>query len=240
VSKRAIVVGASSGIGRELALQLVKDGYCVGITGRRLHMLEEVKAIQPSSFVISSFDVSLDDNAKKMDQLVAQLGGLDLCIISSGTGEFNLKLEYETELRTLKVNINGFTEIADWCYEYFINKGNGHLAAITSIAGLRGNALAPAYNATKAFQINYLEGLRKRAYKFSRDMIITDIRPGFVKTEIAKGDGLFWVAPVKKAAKQIIRAIIKKREVVYITRRWKLIAFCLRWVPDFFYRRMGK
>jgi short-subunit dehydrogenase len=239
VRKKAIIIGASSGIGRELALQLVQHNYLVGITGRRGELLEELRSLHPQSFICSVFDLSEGNNSQHLEQMVSQLGGLDLCIISSGMGEFNVKLEYNTELPTLGVNVNGFTEIADWCYCYFRTQGHGHLAAITSIAGFRGNALAPAYNASKAYQINYLEGLRIRAYKFKRNIVISDIRPGFVDTAMAKGEGLFWVAPVEKAAKQIILGIISKRKVVYVTRRWRLIAFFLRWAPNFWYMRLG-
>jgi short-subunit dehydrogenase len=98
---------------------------------------------------------------------------------------------------------------------YFKKQGHGHLVNISSIAGLIGNGEAPSYNATKAFQINYLEGLRLNAYKSRVNIHVTDVRPGFVDTDMAKGDGLFWVAPVEKAAQQIFTAIKRKRKVYY-------------------------
>jgi short-subunit dehydrogenase len=102
---------------------------------------------------------------------------------------------------------------------------------ISSIAGIRGNGIAPSYNATKAYQINYLEGLRINAKDFGSSITVTDVRPGFVDTAMAKGEGLFWVAPVEKAAKQIYRAIKQKKQVVYVSRRWRVIGTLLKIIP---------
>ena len=132
----------------------------------------------------------------------------------------------------------GFTTVATWAFDYFIKQGAGQLAAITSIAGLRGGRHNPAYNASKAYQISYLEGLRQKAASLKLPLIITDIRPGFVDTPMAAGDGLFWVAPVPKAAQQIYDAIEHKRSVVYITRRWRLIAFIMKLIPELVYKHM--
>jgi short-subunit dehydrogenase len=103
--------------------------------------------------------------------------------------------------------------------------------AISSVAGLRGSSIAPAYNATKAFQINYLEGLRQKAAKLNSQFFVTDIRPGFVDTAMAKGEGQFWVASVDKAVDQILAAIKKKKKIVYVTKRWKLVADILKMIP---------
>jgi short-subunit dehydrogenase len=114
---------------------------------------------------------------------------------------------------------------------YFKKQGHGHLVNISSVAGIRGNGLAPSYNASKAYQINYLEGLRLNAYKSKSTIYVTDVRPGFVDTEMAKGDGLFWVSPVEKAAEQIYTAIKQKKNTAYISKRWKLIGYLLKIIP---------
>ena len=121
---------------------------------------------------------------------------------------------------------------------YFEKQKSGHLVAISSIGGLRGSRQAPAYNATKAYQINYLEGLRQKAKKLNTSIFVTDIRPGLVDTEMAKGEGLFWVMPVEKAARQIFQAIIDKKKVAYVTRRWGLIATILKQIPRPIHDRM--
>jgi short-subunit dehydrogenase len=165
------------------------------------------------------------------NELVHLMGGLDLFIISAGIGDENKNLNFDVEHSVIKTNIQGFTCIADWALRYFKVQGYGHLVNISSIAGIRGNGIAPSYNATKAYQINYLEGLRINAKKYGSSITITDARPGFVDTAMAKGEGLFWVAPVQKAAEQIFEAIKQKKKVVYITKRWRLIALLLRIIP---------
>lgn len=110
--------------------------------------------------------------------------------------------------------------------------------ALTSVAGLRGNKAAPAYNASKSYQINYLEGLRQKAVKLKMDIVVTEIRPGFVDTAMAQGPGLFWVASVEKATEQIWSAIQQKKRVTYVSKRWRLIGGLLKSLPRAIYSRM--
>ena len=237
--KNAIIIGATSGIGKELAKLLVSNGFNVGITGRRTELLESLKSENPHSYFIKTFDVKDTKVAKeKLEELISELGGLDLLILSSGTGDINDTLDFEIEIRTIETNIIGWTFISDWAFKYFEKQKYGHLTAISSIAGLRGNRRSPSYNATKAYQINYLEGLRQKATKLKEQIFITDIRPGLVNTEMAKGEGLFWVMPVEKTAQQIYKAIKKKKKIAYVTKRWRLIAEITKRIPRQFYDRM--
>jgi len=227
--KKAIVIGATSGIGRELAMLLSENNYLVGITGRRTELLESLKEEKPDSFIWRAFDVT-DTKAtvENLESLIAELGELDLLIISSGIGDVNQKLDFEIEKKAIDLNVVGFTTICDWVFNYFEKQKRGHLAAITSIAGLRGSGMAPAYSATKSFQIKYLESLRLKAKGTRLPIYITDIRPGFVDTAMAKGEGLFWVASPHKAALQIFKAIGRKRKIAYVTKRWKIVALIFK------------
>ena len=237
--RKAIIVGATSGIGKGLALTLAEHDYLVGITGRRTEFLDELKAKNPSRFFSKTFDITDYQNiAAHLESLTNQLGGLDLLILSSGTGDLNDALDFEIEKRTIDTNVTGFTCVADWAFNYFQNQKSGHLVAISSVGGLRGNRVAPAYNATKAYQINYLEGLRQKATKLNAGIVITDVRPGFVDTAMAKGDGQFWVAPVEKATKQIFEAIMRKKKIVYVTKRWGIVAAILKRIPRQIFDRM--
>ena len=237
--KNAIIIGATSGIGKELARLLVDDGFKVGITGRRTELLESLKSENPDSYFIKTFDVKDTKTAEeKLEELSSELGGLDLVILSSGTGEISENLNFEIEFRTIETNVIGWTFIADWVFKYFEKQKHGHLAAISSIGGLRGNRQSTSYNATKAYQINYLEGLRQKATKLKEQIFVTDIRPGLVNTEMAKGEGLFWVMPVEKTARQIYMAIKKKKKIAYVTKRWKLIASIIKRIPVQLYDRM--
>jgi len=235
---KAIVVGATSGLGFEIANLLVKNGYKVGGTGRRKSRLEALQTKIPASFVISSFDCTAEDNEVKLNDLMKELGGLDLLILSSGTGYLNKSLDYKIEHKTNLLNVNAFTQIVNWAFHIFLNQGFGHLVAISSIAGIRGGSASPAYNASKAYQINYLEGLRQKVMKIKKPIYITDVRPGFVDTDMAKGEGLFWVAKKEKAAKQIFGIIKNKKAVGYVTRRWWLIGKFLMLIPRKIYSRL--
>ena len=123
-------------------------------------------------------------------------------------------------------------------YHIFERQEHGHLVAITSVGGLRSEPMAPAYSATKAYQINYMEALRKKAYKSENVIRVTDIQPGLVDTAMAKGDGQFWVMPVEKVATQIIAAIRKKKTKAYITKRWHILAIINKFLPYCLYKRM--
>ena len=237
--KNAIIIGATSGIGKELARLLVDDGFKVGITGRRTELLESLKSENPASYFIKAFDVKDTKTAEeKLEELTTELGGLDLVILSSGTGDINDKLDFEIEFRTIETNVIGWTFIADWTFKYFEKQKYGQLTAISSIGGLRGSRQSTSYNATKAYQINYLEGLRQKATKLKEQIFVSDIRPGLVNTEMAKGEGLFWVMPVEKTAQQIYKAIKKKKKIAYVTKRWKLIASIVKRIPVQLYDRM--
>lgn len=236
--KRVIIIGATSGIGNELAKIFVQNDYIVGITGRRKAELEKLKKCSPKNYKISSFDCTIENNSNKLSELTSQIGGLDLLILCSGTGDLNEELNFEIENRTNLLNVNAFTEIVDWTFNYFKKQGRGHLVGISSIAGIRGGRVSPAYNASKAYQINYLEGLRQKASKTKKPIYLTDIRPGFVDTDLAKGEGQFWVAPKEKAARQIFGIIKRKKGIGYVTKRWWVIATLLRLVPNRIYKNM--
>ena len=236
--EKAIIVGASSGIGKALAIELVKHDYSVGITGRRKKELEEIQKIKPEAIYILPSDVTHDTAVSDLDQLVKILGGLDLFIFSAGVGYLNQKLNYEIENRTNELNVIAFTKIMSWIIPFFQKQGHGHVVNISSVAQHRGSKAAPAYNASKAYQTNYLEGLHQKMFAENRSIHITDIRPGFVDTAMAQGDGLFWVASKEKAAKQIYRAIKKKKAVAYISKRWVIIGRLLSLLPKGVYKRL--
>lgn len=233
MGNNAIIVGASSGIGKALAHELCNEGYRLGLAGRRILLLKELKNSLDTDVFIQEMDVSIPGTAEtQFLNLIEKLGSVDLVIISAGIGYENAGLDASLELETIDTNVKGFVVIADASYNYFLSLGKGHLVGISSIAALRGNADAPAYNASKAFVSNYLEGLRLKSLKNSLHIIVTDIMPGFVDTKMAKGEGLFWVSSPEKAAGQIYQSIKDKKSHSYVTRRWRLIAWLMKLIPD--------
>ncbi len=239
VGQKIIIVGATSGMGRKMAEVYIEKGHTVGITGRRLELLKEIKQQFPQQVEYESFDVTGKENISRIQSLVQKLDGLDILIISAGRGEPSKELDWEIEKRTVDTNVNGFIEIANWAFNFFIQQGYGKLATISSIAAIRGNSWAPAYNASKAFQSTYFEGLAVKAKRLKKDVSITCIEPGFVNTKMAKSNKRFWVVPVDKAARQIIKAIDKKKRKVYISKRWWIIAKILKVLPWRVLRKWG-
>ncbi len=132
----------------------------------------------------------------------------------------------------------GWTFCVDKLWQIFHNQGYGHLVAITSVGGLCGEPMLPAYSASKTYQINYMEALRKKSYKTNSKIIVTDIRPGLVDTTMAKGKGLFWLMSVEKVANQIVSAIHKHKTIAYITKRWHFVAIVNNLLPFSIYKRI--
>jgi short-subunit dehydrogenase len=228
----AIIFGATSGIGKELAKLLIADGYHVTITGRRLEKLKEIQKINPEKYTIVQHDVTQTDSSDSLfKELKDRLKTIDLIVYSSGVGEPNYELDWKKELPTLETNVIGAVKIFGLAYQLFRKQGYGHLVSISSIAAIRGNRHVPAYFASKAFQKNYLESLWLKGKRSKADIIVTDIIPGFVDTAMAQGK-TFWMADTKKATKQIYNAIKKKKKRAYITKRWRLVAIILQIVPS--------
>jgi short-subunit dehydrogenase len=239
LNKKIIIVGASSGIGKELAILYAQAGCSLGITGRRAALLDELKSSYPGQVETAVFDVTGNDNIAHLEPLIQKLGGLDVFIYNAGYGDVSEKLDWQIDKTTIFTNVNGFTEMVNYMYNYFAKQGYGQIAATSSIASVAGNHFAPAYSASKAFMSNYMEGIYLKAKKMKLRITITDIQPGFVKTKMAKGPGRFWEAPAAKAARQIMDAIESKKFRVYITKRWWLIAQLLKMLPGWLYRRIG-
>ena len=234
-----VIIGASSGIGKALFEKYASEDNRIGIVGRRANLLDNLSLKYPSKTISAKADITnLEEVNRAINALHKEMEYIDLAILCSGIGDINAKLDYAIERSTIDTNVVGWTFVIDQFYHIFEQQGHGHLVAITSVGGLRGEPMAPAYSASKAYQINYMEALRKKAFKNGGHIIVTDIRPGLVDTSMAKGEGLFWVMPVEKVASQIIEAICKKKSKAYVTRRWHILAIINKNLPFFLYKRM--
>jgi short-subunit dehydrogenase len=236
--KSAIIIGASSGIGRALAVSLSLDGYRVGVVARRTDLLTQLQAELTGSCVIKTVDVSQPELAMPLvRELIDELRDVELFIVSAGTGFDNAALTWEPERATIAVNVLGFASMVNVAVAHLEARGSGHLVGISSLAALRGIGGAPAYAASKAFVSNYLQGVRYRFNKLKLPVDVTDVQPGFVDTRMAAGNR-FWIASPEKAARQIVAAIRGRKRRVYITRRWRLIAWLLQILPDVVYAKL--
>jgi short-subunit dehydrogenase len=238
--KNAIVFGATSGIGKSLTKILINEGYKVAVTGRRLENLEALKKEYPDQILVKKNDIQeLDALEKTFNEIVSEFKTIDLVIQSSGVGFVNPKLDWEKENQTILTNVLGVTKLYILAYKLFKKQQFGHLVGISSIASIRGSRAAPVYFASKAYQKSYLEGLfiKTKTIK-SKKVFISEIRPGFVDTPMALGENVFWMVPVEKAAQQIYTAIKKKKRVVYVSKRWILVAWVLKIVPTWLLKKL--
>ena len=234
MTKRAIVIGASSGIGREVAQLLMKDGWTVGVAARREERLREIGAA-----ACQQIDVTQDDATERLRQLIAALGGMDLFFYASGIGKQNRELHEDIELATVQTNALGFTRMIGEAYRYFAEQGSGHIAAISSIAGTKGLGPAPSYSATKAMQNVYLQALEQQTHARGLNIRFTDIRPGFVDTALLSGDFRYPLMLKPEAvARSIVRAIKRHRHVRVIDWKYRLITALWRRIPKCVWRRI--
>ena len=237
--KKAIIVGASSGIGLEVAKLLLADGWQLGVAARREELLQDLKAVASERVEIMSIDVTKPDAGEKLLALIDRLGGMDLYFHASGIGKQNRTLEEDIELNTMETNAVGFTRMIGTAYRYFAQQGKGHVAAITSIAGTKGLGPSPAYSATKALQATYLQALEQQAHQRGLDIRFTDIRPGFVDTALLAGNFKYpMLMKPETVARDIVRSIYRKRHVRVIDGRYRIMTFFWRLIPNWIWRRM--
>ncbi len=239
MGRKAIVMGATSGIGMEVAKLLAEQGWQVGIAGRRVERLEALRQSQKGIVCCQQIDVTTHDAPEHLLQLIEELGGMDLYFHSSGIGWQNNSLDIEKELKTVETNGMGFVKMVDTAFNWFADrKLPGRIACITSIAGTKGLGAAPAYSSTKRFQSHYLECLSQQARIRHLNITITDIRPGFVKTDLIAGSSYPLQLDAKEVAKSIVRSIDKGRSVKVIDWRYAILVFFWRLIPRWIWTRM--
>jgi short-subunit dehydrogenase len=232
--KRAIVMGASSGIGLEVARLLKEKGWSVGVAARRVERLTEFEHK-------AHIDVNDTEAGQQLLELVEEVGGMDLYFHASGIGHQNPNLNEDIELQTVTTNGVGFTRLVGTAYRYIAGHGGGHIAVISSIAGTKGLGPAPAYSATKAFQNTYIQSLEQLANARRLNIRFTDLRPGFVATDLLN-DGNHYPLLLDKTdvTRDMVRSIERHRHIRVIDWRWRAITWLWRRIPRWLWRRMLK
>ena len=231
--KKAIVIGASSGIGQEVAKILIRQGWTVGVAARRVELLQGIGAA-----AVERIDVTAKEATEGLRQLIGKMGGMDLFFYASGIGKRNMELQEDIELATIETNGMGFTRMIGEAYRYFANHGGGHIAAITSIAGTKGLGPAPSYSATKAMQNVYLQALEQQALSRGLNIHFTDIRPGFVDTALLSGDFHYpMMLQPREVAKEIVSAINHRKHIRIIDWKYRVLTALWRRIPRWLWRR---
>lgn len=237
--KRIIIIGATSGIGYEVAQQYIQKGYQVGVAGRRKERLESLRTIAPTQVHIQPIDVTTEEAPTQLLALIDKMGGMDIFLLCSGIGHQNRCLQQAIEMDTIETNVKGFTRMVLAAYHYFSGHGGGHIAVISSIAGTKGLGVAPSYSATKCFQNCYIDALAQLSRIEQRPITFTDIRPGFVRTALLN-DGLYYpmcLSP-KYAARLIVAAIDRRKRRAIIDWRYALLVFFWRLIPAWLWERL--
>lgn len=238
-TKRVFIMGATSGIGLELARLCIAKGWRVAIAGRRAEPLETLRMSAPSQVVAACIDITRESSAAEMLRLVDKLGGMDIYCHVSGIGAQNPTLDPAVELRTMETNVMGFTRMVTAAYNYFARQGGGQIAVVTSVAGTRGLGSATAYSASKRLQNTYLDALSQLSRMRKLRITFTDIRPGFVATDLLnKAHHYPMLMPLQPVARKVFRAIERRRRRVVIDWRFAVLVFFWRLIPAGLWERM--
>lgn len=236
--QKAVIIGATSGIGLEVAKLLIKEGWQIGIAGRREEALSALQATAPSQIKTERIDVTREDASDRLKRLIQKLGGMDLFFLSSGIGYQNRNLEPETELNTTYTNVVGFTRMTTTAFNYFKEKKEGHIAVISSIAGTKGIGIAPAYSSTKRFQNTYIDALAQLSALQHLNIHFTDIRPGFVATDLLKQGNYPMIMQAEQVAQHIIKALRQKKRVIVIDWRYRILVCFWKMIPRWLWERL--
>jgi len=238
--KKAIIIGASSGIGQEVSKLLISEGYKVGIAARRLDFLEEFKEKYPDKVVTKQLDVTSENATETLSALIDELGGMDLFFLASGIGRQNSELNLDLELQILNTNVLGFARMVSTAFNYFkTSDKSGHIAVISSIAGTKGLGVATSYSASKRFQNIYIQSLVQLARIENLNIKFTDIKPGFVDTALLNDEHNY---PLKMkpdyVAKKIVKALRKRKRNVVVDWRYAVLVFFWKLIPNCIWERM--
>lgn len=235
-------MGATSGIGLEVVKVLASKGWQLGVAGRRDDVLQQLKDEVPQVMAVRAIDITRDDAPQLLQQLIDELGGIDLYFHSSGIGYQNPDLDADKELRTVETNAVGFTRMVDAMFNYFAQRPDhqGHIAVISSIARTKGLGAAPAYSATKRYVSHYLECLSQLCtIRRLHHIHLHDIRPGFVRTPlIADGNRYPMQLDPERVAQSIVRGIERDRSVITVDWRYRLLVAGWRLLPRWLWVRL--
>jgi len=243
--KRAIIVGASSGIGAALAHRLADEGYQIALLARRGEMLEKItieinKKYGETQALYYVHDVNDHDSIPGLfRQIMADLGGLDTFIFNTGISQkVGLKkYDFEKDRITMEVNLIGALAWLNPVAEVFQSLQGGQIVGISSVAGERGRVGNPSYNTSKAALTCYLEALRNRLTRHGVNILT--VKPGPVQTDLVKdAKNLLFLIPPEQAANDIYSAMRKRKQEIYTPARWRWIMLIIRNIPSFIFRKL--
>lgn len=241
--KRALIIGASSGMGAELALQLAQSGCEVAAVARRGEELEKLAASVTGTSKIRYYthDVCNASEVPELIQLIAHdMGGFELFIYCAGVMPRITPDEYcfEKDKQNIEVNLLGAIAWINEAAQRFERAGEGTIVGISSVAGDRGRKGMPSYCASKAGLNTYLESIRNRVGRSG--VAVVTIKPGPVDTPMTKGlDKLPMLISSQEAVSQILSAARRRAHTVYIPGKWRPIMWVIRAIPSFIFKKLN-
>ncbi len=241
--KRIVIIGASSGIGQRMAADFARVGCRVAVAARREAPLKEMQKRYPDRVVYSTIDVTEADAVSRFYDLIEKNGGMDYLVYASGVGFNDPYLSDNKISNMVKVNALGMARITAAAYRYYKDTVDtdtpGHIAVITSVAGVQSIGIAAAYSATKAFQQRFIRALRQLARQQQVNVRYTDIRPGFIRTDLLDATKDYpLIMDLDYAAPRIETAVLRGCPIAYIDWRWGIIANAWRLIPPCLWTRI--
>ena len=243
--KTAVIIGATSGIGYEVATILLNEGWRVAVAGRRIELLERMRKRFGANVLPYQMDVTQPESVAVVDQIMADTAAPDLFLYVSGVGSQNRGLDEQVEINTVQTNSDGMVRIVSHLFNYvkrskdYSAHRKAHLAVVTSVAGTDGLGLSPAYSATKKMQSTYITALAQLAAMENVPVSFTDIRPGFVATDILNPNKKYPMLMNKEeVARRIVKGLRHRRRVLIIDWRYRLLVAFWRLMPRCLWERM--
>lgn len=239
--KKIVIIGASSGIGLRVATDFARLGWRVGIAARREEPLKALKEKYPDRVEYLTIDVTAQDAVERFYKLIEAFNGMDYLLYAAGCGWRNPELDAAVDEQTVLVNVYGFTRIINAAYKYYKQTANlhrGHIAAITSVGGVKGIGISATYSASKRYQWTYLQAIDQLAHQQHVNVAVTDIRPGFVDTPLLNGRRYPMEMSVEYVAPRLEKALLRGSRVSVIDSRWAVVTALWRMIPDALWRRI--
>ena len=239
--KKVVIMGASSGMGYGVAEALASRGVKIGVAARHIEPLKALKDKYPEFVEYAKIDITKPAAVGQLNDLIEELGGMDIYFHVAGIYSENLYLDPETDVKVAETNCCGFARMLDAAYRYFrTNKKKGQIAAITSVAGTRGIGRLAAYSSSKKFGQWYMDALEQMSNAEGTGITFTDIRPGWVRTPLENPDENYPMnMTVDYVVPKIIKAIVRKYRVAVVDWRWNIFTGVWRSIPQAVWVKMN-
>ena len=246
-AKSVFITGASSGLGRQMAIEFSRRGYRLALVARRLDELEALAAelqangMPADRLYLARLDVTDEQEVDRVFSAACDaLGGVDIAVINAGIGSHGRvgSLPFARVRDTINTNVIGFMACAETALRHFKARNSGQLVGISSVAAFRGLPAGSVYGASKAAVTNYLEAVRCETLRTG--IRVTTLSPGFIDTPLNRGaKSRPFVIPVERGGRLLVDLIERRVQSATVPRwPWAVVARLIRWLPDALIARM--